>query len=117
MGMRKIKDACVSTGEYTTQSGETKKRWANVGSMFESDDGRIYVKLEVMPFPKIGKDGSPELWISFFDPKDRQQTPQPSRNQVPGPQPQQARPQPPPAPRQQQPAFAPEYEEEQNIPF
>lgn len=63
---KKIYDAAASTGEYKDrQTGETKKRWQNVGAVFEGDDGRLSLKLETIP---VGPGWSG--WISFFPPKD-----------------------------------------------
>lgn len=117
MAARKIKDACVSAGEYM-HNNEKKKRWVNVGSLFEREDGSLALKLEVMPLPKTNKDGQPEIWIAFFDPRERDQ--QPSRNQAPGPVP---RPQfiPQQQQQQQQPAQSqqclPEMGDPDQIPF
>ena len=64
---RKIYDAAASTGEYKyRQSGETKKRWQNVGAVFETD-GRLSLKLETVP---VGPGWSG--WISFFPPKEQE---------------------------------------------
>ena len=68
MAMRKVYDACVSTGER-----DGKKFWSRVGSVFRSDDGRMALKLDVLPMPKTGRDGYPEIWVSFFEPRDGQQ--------------------------------------------
>jgi len=59
-------DAAVSTGEYTAADGTTKKRWMNVGVVFENDNGQLSLKLETVP---VGPGWSG--WISFFTPKDK----------------------------------------------
>lgn len=75
---RKIYDAAVSTGEYTAPDGSTKKRWLNVGAVFEHDGGGMSMKLETVP---VGPDWSG--WISFFEPRDRAAAPaQPTPHQV-----------------------------------
>jgi len=35
--MKKIKDITVVTGSYTNKSGEEKKRYQNIGSVFEDN--------------------------------------------------------------------------------
>lgn len=57
-------DAAVSTGEYQDKNGETKKRWMNVGVVFENDNGQLSLKLETIP---VGPGWSG--WINFFEPK------------------------------------------------
>lgn len=67
--MRKTHDLAASAGEYTNSHGEKKKRWVNVGAMFQGDDGRISIKLEAMP---VGPEWSG--WFSAF-PVDRNREP------------------------------------------
>lgn len=68
---KKIFDAAASVGEYTDRNGATKKRYVNVGAVFESDDGKyMSLKLESIP---VGPNWSG--WISFFEPKPREQSP------------------------------------------
>ncbi len=43
-----IGDVCFSNGEYE-KDGQKKKRWVKAGPAFESEDGKIFFKLEVMP--------------------------------------------------------------------
>lgn len=66
---------CVSTREYTdNQTGDRKKAWHEVGIALSDATGRITsVKLEVMPLPKAGRDGYPEIWLNLF-PLDRQES-------------------------------------------
>ena len=66
--MKKIKDITVVTGSYTNKSGEEKKRYQNIGSVFE-DNGNLKIKLDVMPLPKGGWDG----WAYLNDPKPKEQ--------------------------------------------
>ena len=58
---KKVFDAAVSTGTYTDSQGQEKKRWVNVGAVFEHDGGGMSLKLETVP---VGKEWSG--WISFF---------------------------------------------------
>lgn len=68
---KKLFDAVASVGEYTDRNGQTKKRYVNVGAVFESDDGKyMSLKLESIP---VGPNWSG--WISFFEPKQREQSP------------------------------------------
>lgn len=63
-------DAAVSTGEYTDRDGNQKKRWQNVGVVFENDNGQLSLKLETIP---VGPGWSG--WINFFEPKERDAAP------------------------------------------
>ena len=38
--MAKLYDLAVAVGSFTTQSGEEKKRWKNIGSVLETKDGQ-----------------------------------------------------------------------------
>lgn len=62
---KKVYDAVATIGEYTDRNGATKKRYLNVGSVFESDKG-LSLKLDAVP---IGGEWSG--WISFFVPNER----------------------------------------------
>jgi len=75
-------DAVATIGEYTDRNGTTKKRYVNVGTVFENDKGQLSLKMEVVP---VGQEWSG--WISFFDPKprDSQPAPQPARQAAPAP--------------------------------
>ena len=65
MATRKKYDAVATIGEYTDkQTGEKKKRYATVGSVFENDEGRLSLKLDTIP---IGPGWSG--FIQFYDPK------------------------------------------------
>jgi hypothetical protein len=66
--MKKLYDAVVVTGEYEDRSGNKKKRYLNVGAVFEGDKG-LSMKLEALPV--AGFNG----WINFYEPKPRQDAP------------------------------------------
>ena len=61
-------EAVATIGEYKDRNGETKKRYVNVGSVFENDKGQLSLKLDAVP---VGQGWSG--WISFFEPKERDQ--------------------------------------------
>ena len=64
MAARKKYDAVATVGTYKDrQTGEEKKRYANVGTVFESDDGRLSLKLDTVP---VGPGWSG--YIQFFEP-------------------------------------------------
>ena len=66
--MKKIKDITVVTGSYVNKMGEEKKRYQNIGSVFE-DGEYLKIKLDVIPLPKGGWDG----WANCYDLKPTQQ--------------------------------------------
>ena len=76
MAIKKF-DVVAITGEYTTAQGETKKRYMNCGAVFQTDKG-FSMKLEGLP---VGGDWNG--WLSLYEPKQRQQTPQPSQQSDP----------------------------------
>lgn len=82
-------DVVATTGEYTDrQSGEKKKIYTKVGAAFTDDQGRISIKLDLVP---VGPDWSG--WLSLYEPKprdgeQRQQTGR-SAHQRPAPRPSQ----------------------------
>ena len=63
-----IGDICVSTGEYTDNQGQAKKRWLKLGAAFEDDHGNISFKLDALPMPKA--DGT---WLKLFKSQPTQQ--------------------------------------------
>lgn len=63
--MKKIYDAVAVVGTYKTNDGDEKKRYVNVGSVFEGEKG-MSLKLDAVP---IGPDFNG--WISFYEPKGR----------------------------------------------
>lgn len=76
---KKLYDAVATIGEYKDRNGETKKRYINVGSVFENDKGSLSLKLDSVPV-------SPEWsgWISFYEPKERDQSQsRPVQNSLP----------------------------------
>jgi hypothetical protein len=62
--MKKKYDAVATVGKYTAKDGTEKKRYLTVGAVFESDEGKLSLKLEGVP---VSPDWSG--WISFYEPK------------------------------------------------
>lgn len=58
----------VTGRKYTTPAGEEKTRWTTVGKIFQDDQGREYIKLDVVP---LGWDG----FASIFEEQQPQQAP------------------------------------------
>ena len=63
---KKIYDAVAIVGTYKDRNGEEKKRYVNVGSVFENDKRQLFLKLDSVP---VGNEWSG--WVSFFEPKER----------------------------------------------
>lgn len=63
-------EAVATIGKYTDRNGQEKKRYINVGTVFEDDQGRLSLKLDAVP---VGQEWSG--WISFFEPKPREMSP------------------------------------------
>jgi hypothetical protein len=66
MGMKAYKQAVAVTGSYTDRQGNEKKRYTNVGTLFQYNDGGFALKLDSVPVCD-GWNG----FISFFDIKPR----------------------------------------------
>ena len=61
-------EAVATIGEYKDRNGETKKRYVNIGKIFENDKGQLSLKLDTIPV-----DPNWSGWVSFFEPKERQE--------------------------------------------
>lgn len=70
---RKIKELAVKTDSYTDRNGETKGRYENIGSILQLDDGSkmLLLKRSFNPAGVPFKEGSDQIIISMFDPKER----------------------------------------------
>jgi hypothetical protein len=90
MGFRKVKDIAVVTGSYTDGQGQSKNRYKNVGSVMKDDsDGRSFLLLD-RSFNPAGvpfKDGTDQIALSLFDPRDDNASPTraPARTAAPAP--------------------------------
>lgn len=75
MAAKKLYDLAVKTGEYT-RDGETKGRYENVGSVLQMEDGgkMILLKRTFNPAGVPHKDGSDQIIVSMFKPKDQLQS-------------------------------------------
>lgn len=71
MPAKKIYDLAVRTGSYE-KNGETKGRYENVGSILQMDDGgkMILLKRTFNPAGVPFKEGSDQIVVSMFPPKD-----------------------------------------------
>lgn len=75
MASKKIKDLAVKTGSYVDNSGQTKGRYKNVGSLMKSDDGSVFILLDTTfnPAGVPNPDNRDNVLISVFDLRDDQQ--------------------------------------------
>ena len=91
MASKKIKDLAVKTGSYQDRDGKEKGRYENVGGLFKSDDGSVYLMLK-RTFNPAGVEveaGRDSIIVSAFDlkPADGQQAAQqPAQRQQAAPQ-------------------------------
>jgi len=67
MGMKPYKRAVAVTGTYTDRQGAEKKRYTNLGTLFQYDDGGFALKLDSVPVGD-GWNG----FISFYDIEEKQ---------------------------------------------
>jgi hypothetical protein len=70
--MAKLYDLAVAVGTYTDASGETKKRWKNVGSVVEARTGGQVVLLDrtFCPAGVPVEEGRDQIMLGMFDPKE-----------------------------------------------
>ncbi len=72
MPMKIIKELAVVVGSYQ-KDGQTKKKYKNVGSLMQMDDGSQMILLD-RSFNPAGiphKEGSENIILSMFDPKQK----------------------------------------------
>lgn len=70
---KKKYDLAVKTGTYE-KDGDEKNRYENVGAIWEGDNGLYLVmKRTFNPAGVPFKDGSDSIFISMFEPKEKQQ--------------------------------------------
>lgn len=79
---KKIYDLAVKTGSYTDRSGQEKGRWKNIGSVLQMDDGgkMILIDRTFNPAGVPFKDGSDQIAVSMFPPKEQDQQPGAARS-------------------------------------
>jgi hypothetical protein len=76
MAAKKIYDAAVKTGEYTTKEGNTKGKWLNVGVVLQYDNGGMGLLLERTFNPAgLQDNGRSSVSISFFETKYNDEKP------------------------------------------
>lgn len=74
--MKAIRKLVATTGEYQ-KDGETKKRYQRLGTMFKDDEGRISIKLDVVP---VGPEWSG--WVALYEMYDNGGNSQPRQQQA-----------------------------------
>ena len=70
----KLYDLAVATGSYKTRDGKEKRTYENVGSLFQSDkDDSKYIMLKATfnPAGISRKEGSTDIFISLFKPREK----------------------------------------------
>lgn len=68
MAMKPYRRAVAVTGTYTDRNGAEKKRYTNVGTLFQYDDGGLALKLDSVPVGE-GWNG----FISFYEIEDKRE--------------------------------------------
>jgi hypothetical protein len=69
MAMKPYRQAVAVTGTYTDRQGAEKKRYVNVGTLFQYDDGGFALKLDTVPVGQ-GWNG----FVSFYEFKEKAAT-------------------------------------------
>ena len=81
MASKYTHDAVATNGTYKDKSGETKKRYLNIGKCFTDEDGRQSIKLDTIP---VGTEWSG--WISLYPAKPYEDQRQSTPTHAPAPQ-------------------------------
>lgn len=68
MAMKPYRRAVATTGTYTDRNGSEKKRYVNVGTLFQYDDGGLALKLDSIP---VGNEWNG--FVSFYEIEDKRQ--------------------------------------------
>lgn len=68
-------DVVAVTGEYSDQDGNTKRRYAKCGAVFETEKG-LNLKLEMIPIDFNG-------WFSLFEPDQQKPKTETARGSSP----------------------------------
>ena len=67
MGMKRIRRAVATVGQYSTPDGKTKNRYQNVGTLFKrDDDGSLTMKVDAIP---AGSEWNG--WVNFYPIDDK----------------------------------------------
>ena len=83
MALKKRFDCVAVTGDYKDRDGNNKKRYLNIGSIFEREDGSICQKIDALP---LGTDWLINGWVNFYPLKDDNQQRQQPRQETTQPQ-------------------------------
>lgn len=79
MASKRTHDVAAAVGSYE-KNGEQKKRYANLGSAFTDEEGRVSIKLDTVPC-------SPDWngWLTLFPIKKREgsKPPEPNDDDIP----------------------------------
>ncbi len=83
MASKKIKDLSVKTGTYIDRDGKEKGRWENIGALFKSDDGSVFmtIKRTFNPAGITVEPGKDSIVVSAFDLKQDGQQAAPAPQQ------------------------------------
>lgn len=70
MATTHVYDLTVVTGEYQDRSGQTKKRYKNIGRVLRNDNGMFAVMDKTFNPAGVPSDGD-TIFISMFEPRQR----------------------------------------------
>lgn len=70
---RKKYDCCIKTGTYTAQDGSEKGRYQNIGAVLVDENDRPFLVLEPWFSPSGAANDQGKVFVSLFEPKQRQQ--------------------------------------------
>jgi hypothetical protein len=80
-------DICVVTGKYTDNQGQSKNRYEKIGAWFQDGEGRISIKVTMIPLIPPSKEGDSGFFASLFHQQDNGKKAAPAPQQQPQQQP------------------------------
>lgn len=81
MATKKKYDMVIVAGEYTNSQGETKKRYVNIGTVMQSDNGFFALLDPGVNLAAYKQEGKDRVMVSLYEPRQQGQQQQPQQHQ------------------------------------
>ena len=71
MKLAKLYDLGVKVSSYKDKNGDNKAKWENIGAVFKTEDGSVFMSLKATFNPAAikRKDNDENILVSMFKPK------------------------------------------------
>ena len=73
MKLAKLYDLGVKVSSYKDKNGDNKAKWENIGAVFKTEDGSVFMSLKATFNPAAikRKDNDENILVSMFKPKQQ----------------------------------------------